>query len=143
MGEGKTQNIQINYRPDIFILGTYTLSRDQLGGTIGFCKKNGGYLSARTGEFSNWQYNGDHTSIKGFGGGYLRKINNWLYFQGGLGYIYLDNQNAYGRAKHQTTQIEGGVLCRIGKHLICSILYTSWLDDEKFTTATIGLGIAL
>lgn len=130
-------------------MGTYTFPHDQFGGTIGFCKKHGGYLSVRTGEFSyDSMYGTQHASTKGFGGGYLKKINNWLYFQGGFGYIYAKNHipgwDSKRIFKHETGLIEGGILCRISKQLTCSILYTSWLDyEDKFRTATIGLGIVL
>lgn len=149
VGEGKTEKINIKYRPDIFVLGTYSIIRNMYGATLGIGKNYGGYLSARFGEanLGSYKESGEEVGTsKDFGGGFLFKITNWLYLQGGLGYSQIEfNERDYENVVDKGMYFDGGFIFRIGNRLLLSGLCTpriSFGELETICEPTIGLGIA-
>lgn len=163
--EGKSQNIEIKFRPDIFILGNYSIYKCYQGGsfngaknianlyglTLGFCKNHGGYVSYKMGEYDLYYDSEKSSFIKiHISGGYLARINNWLYAQVGMGYGLdkLKRKNPeyeyYVSSKIDQVQLEGGTMFRLGKRTLLTMNYSVGLSDWFGTsTYTCGLGFVL
>lgn len=144
LGDGKTENVKIKFRSDVFILGN--ISHHIAGGktilygvTFGLCGIQGGYISIKYGQ--NF-YPGGHDTSDNISGGYLRKINQWLYLQTGVGYGWNHLMNADGQTNG--IFIEGGTIFRLEKRFLLSLNIAKGFEQAIHTTTfTGGIGFVI
>ena len=157
LGEGKTENVKIKFRSDIFILANASFYQPKgpdtylYGMTFGLCGIQGGYISIKYGQ--NWVSDGyERTTALNISGGYLRKINKWLYLQTGIGYSdtywgTYDKQYASstgkGNSEVNNIFIEGGVIFRLGNRFLLSLNGARGFGKNFSSTYTGGIGFVL
>ncbi len=168
LGDGKTENIKMKFRLDFFVLGNMSAYKPSdgpdiylYGITLGLCGIQGGYLSIKYGQ--NWSADGySRTTALTISGGYLRKINKWLYLQAGMGYsdAYWKTYESPNSSSSRYLEggdlsgifIEGGTIFRLGKRFLLSLNYAQGFrkgNSSAFTRRgnssafTGGIGFAI
>lgn len=158
LGDGKTENIKMKFRLDFFVLGNMSAYKPNYGPdvnlygiTLGLCGVQGGYLSFKYGQ--SWSADGyNRLTVPTFSGGYLRKINKWLYLQAGIGYsdaYWNTYDSSHDSSSGNFTNyphnifIEGGAIFRLGKRFLLSLNYARGFGKGNSTTFTGSIGFVI